>query len=220
MVKQEIAASLNKTRYALICLAFPLFMIFYFQNEPSNQFNGWDSTSIYNYINSQSKGARKRFRTSGASSDSINIGGLGNVSINKLLSVSGQPPDPHQFGFRNSKAHHGDVKVALNPCIRLVLKLYYLLTGSDIESLAANCDAFIGHNEFQEKLGGISPGTHASCKFCSELKDFDCPNHSHLYSTDEASSSDADFVGNCCMKGSKGKAKQLRKNVKKVRSAN
>lgn len=220
-VKQEMSASKSKTKYMIIFLAFPLFAIFYFQNELSNQFNGWDSTSIYNYINSHTKSTKKKFKPSGAASDSINIGGLGHVSINKLLSVSGKPPDPSSVGFRTScQANERDVKIGLNPCIRLVLKLYYLLTGSDIECLAASCDAYIGPTEFREKLGGISPGANASCKFCNEQTDFDCPSHSHLYSTDEASSSDADFVGNCCMKGSKGKAKQTKKNVKKVRSAN
>lgn len=53
------------------------------------------------------------------------------------------------------------------------------------------------------------------CKYCNEYNDYHCPNHYHLYSTDEASSSEAEFICFSTAKTAKPKNKKKVKEVKK-----
>lgn len=54
-----------------------------------------------------------------------------------------------------------------------------------------------------------------ACKYCDDYNDYLCPNHSYLYSTDEASSSEADFINHSYPKTKNSMLKKKNKEVKK-----
>jgi hypothetical protein len=58
-------------------------------------------------------------------------------------------------------------------------------------------------------------GIEVPCKYCNDYNEYHCPNHYHLYSTDEASSSEAEFICLSTTKSGKGKNKKKVKEVKK-----
>lgn len=69
------------------------------------------------------------------------------------------------------------------------------------------------------KNKSVGKDVHKPCKYCNDFSDYNCPTHSHLYSTDEASSSEIDFAGHCSTNGRKGKQKKNKKDSRKSRNA-
>jgi hypothetical protein len=65
-------------------------------------------------------------------------------------------------------------------------------------------------------LGSNGEQADIRCQQCDECSDYLCPNHSYLYSTDEASSSEADFVGHSYPKTKNSMPKRKIKEVKKT----
>lgn len=66
-----------------------------------------------------------------------------------------------------------------------------------------------------KRSGSNGEQTDIRCQQCDECSDHVCPNHSYLYSTDEASSSEADFVGQNSTKAKNSMPKKKTKEVKK-----
>jgi hypothetical protein len=197
--KIELANYYSKTRLLVlyVWIILPLFIIFYIQNEMHN--------------NSFSKSAKVKKRPKNTTKDTINIGGFGNVMLNKLLSVSGDNPPILQKIRDSNLLLLKDTDNNLSPYAKILMKIYYFLTGNEFPTMPP-CDVY-RHLDIQEKLAA-NFSEQASCK---EDNDISCPNHSHLYSTDEASSSEADFVGSHNSKSGKGKAKKNKRDVKKNR---
>jgi hypothetical protein len=170
----------------------------------------------YNILNSNrnnsfTKSSKVKKRPKTTNKDTINIGSFGNIMLNKLLSVSGNNP-PILEKIRDSNLLLlKDTNDNLSPCSKILMKIYYFLTGNEFPIMPP-CDVY-RHLDIQEKLAA-NFSKQVSCK---EDKDITCPNHSHLYSTDEASSSEADFVGSHNSKSGKGKAKKNKRDVKKNR---
>lgn len=90
------------------------------------------------------------------------------------------------------------------------MKLYRIIHGSSGTELSSD-----NLSKCLLSLKGKSGAkSNAPCKYCDDYHQYTCPNHYHLYSTDEASSSEIDFAP----AHGKGKAKK-RKEVKKHRNA-
>jgi len=198
--KIEIRNYHNKSKYVVIyaCIILPLFIVFYIQNERIKRFNEWEPIGNYSSFIKSSKGAKSSKKGNRARKYSNNKESFGNIMIQKLLSVSNKSSFlstiGELFGSYNDKLQDQDI--------------------SDITS----DPAFLYHFNLDQKT--VAKCNPSPCKLCDEFGDSSCPNHEHLYSTDEASSSEIDFAGPSANRAGKGKAKKNKKKVKRFRYAN
>lgn len=127
------------------------------------------------------------------------------------FSISDKISSHHLNFFQESDDNH-------NLLIRFLLKLFYLVTGVSLhDDPNANAFAFSIKPYFESFVSKfIKPPTSESCK---EPSDQVNSNHDHLYSTDEASSSEADFAGPIVDEPTGVKAKKNRKEVKIAQNA-
>lgn len=243
--KIDFVAYYSRTRLFVIYIwiILPLFIVFYLQNELHNKLDSLNSNQNYsnnrsnntqklkkmsqNYWafendyyarntlnNSFSKNTKGKKKPQNAIKDAMNIGSFGKVLQCKLLSINESDPSNIDRNDISSLPKLKDTNDNLSPYVKILIKIYYFLTGKEFPIMQP-CDVY-SHLDIQDKFTTHCEN-HAPCKFCNEYNEITCPNHSHLYSTDEASSSEADFIGLSNIKPTKVKAKKAKRDVKRTK---
>lgn len=102
-------------------------------------------------------------------------------------------------------------------CLTATFKLFSQINGfSYFENFdEISSDTGSSSSKVAKKNSGGKDKFDWPCSYCQEFDDYNCPNHYHLYSTDEASTSEIDFAVPTTSKRGKGKAKKQSKEVKK-----
>ena len=102
-------------------------------------------------------------------------------------------------------------------CLSSTFRVYYQINGiNKLESYDDLPSEVISKSSNNlKKNSSAKEGFDTPCVYCQEFDEFNCPNHYHLYSTDEASSSEIDFAAPSSTKSGKGKSKKKNKEVKK-----
>lgn len=150
----------------------------------------------------------------------VNTSSFGNGLLEILFGAENLGPPIYEENHpgSNSDAHflqHSENK--LNYIFSLFIKTYQLLVGCNDSDLLSDGSSKLSKS-LKQRVAAKN-GNNAPCKYCNDYNDYNCPNHYHLYSTDEASSSEPDFAGPVSMKSGKAKAKKRGKDVKKSRNA-
>ena len=197
----------SKTKYVIIytSIILPLFIIFYIQNERIKRFSDWEPIGNYtsflksSKINKSSKRRSEQLKGKSVQKNSKNLENFGDAMIKKLVSLSSN----NSFFSYISELFSSDI---------------HQLQDHNISDLTSS-QAFLYQSSFDNK-GAPKYNPSSPCKLCGDFCDINCPNQEHLYSTDEASSSEIDFAGLSAHKAGKGKAKKNKKKVKRTRYAN
>lgn len=216
-LRSEVNSHFNRSLFVLLYIPifFPIFRFFFM---PKNDTSQRELIRIL----SSSKNSSKSHK-SNKNKNSFRKNGQGEKSESLLSQLlygdhgSSAPPisdkisSHHLSFFQESDDSH-------NILIRFLFKVFYLITGVSLhDDPNANAFAF-SIKPFFERF--VSKFAHLlTSESCKELSVEASPTHDHLYSTDEASSSEADFVGPIPDQSGGLKTKKNRKEVSKSKSA-
>jgi len=220
--EKELRSGLNShfNRTLFVFLYIPLFFIlFRFSFNEKDDYTQRELVRIYSSHKKSSK-SNKRSNCKELSKAGLPNNELTESLIQKLLrgDQKNKPLITNDTITKYQANLFQEINENHNILIRIILKLFYIITGVSLTGESPNNSSTrsIKHyfEKFISKLGNLLQSTS-----CEELGDEASPNHDHLYSTDEASSSEADFVGPIPEKSNKGKSKKGRKEVKKFKYA-
>lgn len=211
-VRYILSSSHTKSKYLVTytCIVCPLFIIFYLQNKKLKVMECSNLVNISHYSTSSYwRGAKGKKNAQSAKSDPINI-----ASFSKVMQHISDEDFHH---YRSDLLILDDSETKLTSLFQPFIKLYHIIFGTS-SSDCPNGKIPKCPKGLKKKLAARK-SEDKPCAYCNDYSDYTCPNHSYLYSTDEASSSEVDFAGPTSNRGGKGKAKKNTKEVKKSRNA-
>ena len=211
-IKSEVHKLHTKSKYTVIymCIIFPLLIIFYNQNKEFSKFNDWEAIRNYSFMSTKNKQFHK---TRSFTLESNYFERLGRGISQNL--VDGRRDSSADAGFESTFISKITkircINNSQNIFVKIISKILYFLTGICLSEI--NSDYSFNYlPKFYQNLASNSD-YHLSCKSWEEFSCLHFPTHDHLYSTDEASSSDADFLETTTKRG-KGRVKKNRKGGK------
>ena len=221
----------SKTKYLFIYtfIVFPLFMIYYFQNKKYKDFNCEVNISATTCSSNSSSWRNKKLISESSSTKwGSKISWNFVVHLWQKVIGIGDKSQPY-FDLNNSQTDLYSYLQNIDECN--LSPTYYILnrlSGVEIEisQYKNSCEPehfdkstssfdIIANNNDVKKVNPNIDGIEVPCKYCNDYNEYHCPNHYHLYSTDEASSSEAEFICLSTMKSGKSKNKKKVKEVKK-----
>lgn len=221
-LKHNWINSNNKIKYMVIYVLImcPLFAIYYLQNKKYkslvsdwNLYNGTFSSSFKNRSSNASSKAKDRKAD----------WSLLRYLLNKIIGVGifdHSPNEISDFDLDSYLSAPYTDKFSISPTYSIINKFsefekfkydenYYECEGSEKQFHSLD---FIITNSHRSKEINFNDEFDMPCKFCNDYYDYCCPKHHSLYSTDEASSIEADI--NCSNTPKTSKQSKSKKKVK------
>ena len=191
----------NKSQYLVLylCIILPLFLMFYIQYEEFTKFNDWDTIGYYSF---SFPPKRTKYKNNHC------------TKKDSLLSSKKEKSPGNEFESIFISKIVKLFESSTNQTIysRVLFKIFYFLTGISLSDFNTE-DSSISQSHFEESLAAKC-GYHLPCKSLEDINLLNYPSHEHLYSTDEASSSEADFFGSTAKAG-KRRGKKSRREGRK-----